>query len=122
MPDILIIDDDDFTRSLIVRKVRSAGHTVREAADAAIGIKAVLDAHPDLILLDVHMPYMSGLDVLKAIKGDTQSRDIPVVMLTADSDDKTWLEALRWGAADYLTKPFEEQELLAVLGKWAGTV
>jgi CheY-like chemotaxis protein len=120
MPDILIIDDDDFTRGLIARKVRSAGYTVREAADAAIGIKAVLDAHPDLILLDVHMPYMSGLDVLKAIKGDTQSRDIPVVMLTADSDDNTWLEALRWGAADYLTKPFEEKELIEVLGKWAG--
>lgn len=119
MPEILIIDDDDFTRGLIARKVRNAGYAVREAADAAIGIKAILDSHPDLILLDVHMPYMSGLEVLKALKGDAQSRDIPVIMLTADSDDQTWLEALRWGAADYLTKPFEENELLETLGKWA---
>ncbi len=118
MPDILIIDDDDFTRRLIAMKVSNAGYTVRDAADAVIGIQSVLDKHPDLILLDVHMPYMSGIEVLQALKGDTQSRDIPVIMLTADSDDNTWLEALRWGAADYLTKPFEEHELLETLKKW----
>jgi two-component system phosphate regulon response regulator PhoB len=118
MPAVLVIDDDVFIRELLMLHLRKAGHSASSAADPALGIKAVLESPPDLILLDVDMPYMSGLDVLRALKADEKSRHIPVVMLTAHTDDETWMAATEAGANAYLTKPIEHDELISTVGKW----
>lgn len=118
MPAVLVIDDDVFIRELLTLHLRKAGYQVRAAADPAVGIRAVLESPPELILLDVDMPYMSGLEVLQALKSDDKSRHIPVVMLTAHTDDETWMTAHQAGANAYLTKPIEHDELLATLDKW----
>ena len=118
MPAVLVIDDDHFIRELLMLHLRNAGCDARCAADPVEGLKAVIDAPPNLILLDVDMPYMSGLEVLQALKSDEKSRGIPVVMLTGRTDDETWLTATRAGANAYLTKPIQHEELFKTLGKW----
>lgn len=118
MPVVLVIDDDVFIRELLMLHLRKAGYEVRAAADPAVGIKAVLESPPDLILLDVDMPYMSGLDVLRALKADDKSRHIPVIMLTAHTDDETWMAANQAGANAYLTKPIAHEELFETVAKW----
>jgi len=118
MPAVLVIDDDIMIRHLLMLHLRNAGYEARSAADPAEGIKAVIDSPPDLILLDVDMPYMSGLEVLQALKADDHSRHIPVVMLTGRTDDETWMAATKAGANAYLTKPVDRDELLETLQKW----
>jgi len=115
MTRVLVIEDDPFVRKLLELHLRNAGHEVTLAADAIEGLKEVLHAAPDLILLDVAMPYMSGLEVLKALKSDESSRHIPVVMLTGKTDPDTWAEASRSGADAYLNKPIRIEELLGTL-------
>lgn len=119
MPVVLVIDDDMMIRELLVLHLRNAGYDARSAPDPAAGIKSVIDSPPDLILLDVDMPYMSGLEVLQALKADEHSRHIPVVMLTGRTDDETWMAANQAGANAYLTKPVNRDELLSTLRKWA---
>lgn len=121
MSEILVIEDDVFIRNLLELHLHNAGFAVRCAADPVEGIRAVIGSRPDLILLDVNMPYMSGLEVLQALKSDDHSRDIPVIMLTARTDDETWAEATRAGANAYLTKPIDHDELLTTLQKWIKT-
>jgi len=118
MPEVLVIDDDPFIRELLRLHLRNAGCAVRCAADPTTGIQAVIDAPPDLILLDVNMPYMSGLDVLRAIKADPHSLHIPVIMLTSRTDDETWAAANKAGANAYLTKPVDGKELMRTLARW----
>jgi DNA-binding response OmpR family regulator len=118
MPAVLVIDDDIMIRELLKLHLSNAGYKARSAADPAEGIKSVIDSPPDLILLDVDMPYMSGLEVLHALKADEHSRHIPVVMLTGRTDDETWMEATKAGANAYLTKPVDRDELLSTLRKW----
>ena len=118
MPAVLVIDDDVFIRELLMLHLRKAGYQASAAADPVVGIKAVIESPPDLILLDVDMPYMNGLEVLRALKADENSRHIPVVMLTAHTDDETWMAATQAGANAYLTKPIEKDELFATVSKW----
>lgn len=118
MPAVLVIDDDHFIRELLMLHLRNAGCDARSASDPVEGLKAVINALPDLILLDVDMPYMSGLEVLQALKSDEKSQHIPVVMLTGRTDDETWLAATQSGACAYLTKPVEREELFTTLRKW----
>lgn len=118
MPSILAIDDDPFILQLIKLHLRQCGCDVRCESEPGAGIRAVLDAPPDAILLDVDMPYMNGLEVLRALKGDGQSAHIPVIMLTGRTDDDTWLQATQAGANAYITKPIERAELFAALERW----
>ena len=118
MPAVLVIDDEPMIRELLKLHLQKDGCEVRCAADPAEGLRAVIESPPDLILLDVHMPYMSGLEVLKVIKSDPQSRHIPVVMLTSSTDDETWLAATQAGAEAYLTKPVAREELIRTLQRW----
>ena len=118
MPEILVIEDDVFIRNLLEIHLKNAGYEVRCCADPVVGIKAVIDDRPDLILLDINMPYMNGLEVLAALKADEHSSHIPVVMLTGKTDDEPWMAATKAGANAYLTKPIEHEELLATLHKW----
>jgi DNA-binding response OmpR family regulator len=121
MASILIIEDDRSLRDLLRVHLSARGHLVRMAADAVEGIRILLDHIPELILSDVNMPYMDGLELLKAIRGDDMSRHIPVVLLTGRTDDDTWMEAMKLGVSCYVTKPVQLVELMqAVDGALSG--
>lgn len=91
----------------------NSGMKVDVAEDAAIGIRLLLESPPDLILLDLDLPYMGGLEVLDALKGDGATADIPVLILTSRNDDDCFTQAKRLGAESFLTKPVKRDHLIA---------
>ena len=110
---ILIADDDPLLRTLIEHKLAASGHEVVIAADGSEALEAAAREQPDVIVLDAMMPVRDGLDVLRTLKADPALRAIPVVMLTARRREDDIVGALRLGAADYITKPFMPEELVA---------
>ncbi|GAB5445261.1 diguanylate cyclase [Gymnodinialimonas sp.] len=110
---ILVVDDVATNRIVMKVKLTSACYSVDQAENGAEALKAARDTKPDLILLDVMMPDMSGLDVCRALKADPETADIPIVLITALSDRDAKMDGLEAGADDFLTKPVEEVTLLA---------
>jgi DNA-binding NtrC family response regulator len=110
---IYIVDDDALIVSLISRALLKDGYEVKSSGDALNLENEVASFSPDLLLLDIGLPDRSGLDGLKGVK--EANRDLPVIMLTADDTIDTAIEAMKLGAADYLTKPFEMDRLKAVI-------
>ncbi len=110
---ILVVDDDAQVRSFLEELLSEAGYEVELVSDGVAALKAVERASPDLVLLDVVMPGMGGLEVLRILKAPTDLRFLPVILLTGDTDIETRLRGLKLGADDYLTKPANSQEVLA---------
>ena len=110
---VLLVEDSAVIRALVRRMLVAGGHAVVEAAGGAAALTVCRDQQPDVVLLDVEMPEMSGWDVLAAMKADPDLRDVPVVFLTGRSDTTDMVDGLRLGAHDYLRKPCEPTELLA---------
>ncbi|HRE04143.1 MAG TPA: response regulator [Opitutaceae bacterium] len=111
---ILVIDDDEAVR-LRVRDLleRSDTFTVDEASDGFAGLEAVQRHPPDLILLDIMMPGMTGLEVCARLRADAQSREIPIIIMSAADESEAMIKALDAGAEDYLPKPVSAAELRA---------
>lgn len=112
MAEILIADDDPILVEILTFRLEGAGHSVRVARDGEEALAATREDRPDLIVLDSMMPIIAGPEVLAELKADPELRDIPVVMLTARSNEADVVAGLKSGAAEYLTKPFIPQELL----------
>lgn len=110
---VLIIEDSTAIRTLVRRMLIGGGHAVHEAAEGVSGLANCRAVRPDVVLLDVEMPGMSGWDVLAAMKADQEIADIPVVFLTGLSGTADIVTGLRLGAHDYLRKPCAPEELLA---------
>ena len=110
--DVLVIDDDSDIRGLICEVVASVGLVVIEAKDGRLGYQVAKDRKPRLILLDMEMPVFSGLAALEGLKSDPATRDIPVVMVTAQQTPAHVDQAVRRGAAGYLPKPVDMKRLL----------
>ena len=107
---ILLVEDDPSIREVTALGLRAAGFTVTTAADGADGLARWRADHPDLVLLDVMLPRLDGLEVLRAIRHEATT---PVVMLTARADTVDVVVGLESGADDYVRKPFEMPELVA---------
>ncbi len=110
---ILIIDDEEHIVELIRYNLENAGYDALEAYNGSDGIKLAKQEKPVLILLDVMLPVMDGLDVCKNLRKDEATRSIPIIMLTAKSEEIDKILGLELGADDYITKPFSVRELLA---------
>src|SRR5262249_29420180 len=110
MPTIVLIEDDRLIVDPVVRTLKGAGYTVLTALDGATGLKTVLSQPCDLVILDIMLPEMDGWEVCKAVR---QKSVVPILMLTALSDEVDRILGLELGADDYLTKPFSTRELLA---------
>lgn len=108
---VLIVDDMLSNRQLLAAQLTSKGYALEQAADGIAALECVSRCEPDLILLDVAMPRMDGLEVCRRIKGDNRLRLIPIVLLTAQNDRATRLAGLAAGADEFLTKPFDEEEV-----------
>lgn len=110
---ILIVEDERAIREMLAFGLKRAGFEVREAADCAAARATIADRQPDLILLDWMLPEMSGLEFVRALKRSAATREIPVIMLTARSEEDDKIRGLESGADDYITKPFSARELQA---------
>lgn len=113
MPTILVADDEPSNRSLLQRRLERAGYSVVTARDGREAIDNARETLPDLILLDVMMPVMDGLEACRVIKADEATRDIPVIFLSARDETDVKVNGLSLGANDYISKPFKAEELLA---------
>ncbi len=107
---ILIVDDDENIADIIKIYLENSGYSTRLSYDGKEAVSVFADYKPDLVLLDVMLPHMDGIDVLKAIRKDS---DTPVIMLTAKGETFDKVLALELGADDYVVKPFEPKELVA---------
>ena len=110
-PLVLVADDDDDILALVTFRLERAGCRVLRAADGAQALDLARELKPDLAVLDVMMPRLSGLEVARALREDERTRELPVILLTArvrDSDVQAGLEA---GATSYVRKPFSPREL-----------
>ncbi|MEJ5187337.1 MAG: response regulator [Candidatus Geothermincolales bacterium] len=110
---ILLIEDDPTITSVVELNLRLDNYEVFLASDGEEGLKMVEEVDPDLIILDVMMPKMDGWQVLMELKSREDTRDIPVIMLTAMGDERSRVIGLRGGADDYISKPFSPLELTA---------
>jgi putative two-component system response regulator len=110
---VLVIDDDEQIRGLIVRLLGPMGHVLKEAASAEEGLERLREEPPDLVLLDMQLPGRSGHEVLEEIRADPRTRLIPVVMITGAATHERKLKAIEAGVTDFLDKPFSPEELVA---------
>jgi DNA-binding response OmpR family regulator len=111
---ILVVEDDDATREVVRLACAAQNHTVIEAATGSEGLTLATEQKPDLIVLDVNLPGMSGLDVCRRLRAE--GARVPIIMLTAKTDTIDIVVGLELGADDYVTKPFEVRELVARIG------
>jgi DNA-binding response OmpR family regulator len=115
MPKILVVDDDPSIRSLVMDSLSIEGYQVCAAEDGFAGLRAIEAQRPDCVLLDVMMPGLDGHQVLQRIRAAEHGPDLPVVMLTAYSDDANAWQAWTEGVDYFLAKPFDAMELLRYL-------
>ena len=112
-PLILIVDDKETNREILRARLRAQGYELLEAADGEVALSIARQQHPDLILLDVLMPKIDGLEVCRRLKSDTDLPFIPIVLVTAMVDSKDVVAGLEAGADEYLTKPVDQAALVA---------
>ncbi|HEV2803711.1 MAG TPA: response regulator transcription factor [Chthoniobacterales bacterium] len=109
---ILIIDDEPDVIDLLSLHLRKAGYRLSTATDGATGLRMAREETPALIILDLMLPKMPGLEICKVLKTDGATRQIPVLMLTAKAEEIDRIVGLEFGADDYVTKPFSPRELV----------
>nr|WP_320049058.1 response regulator transcription factor [uncultured Desulfuromonas sp.] len=110
---ILIVEDEEDILALVHYNLSRDGFQVTTATTGEEGVEQARKEHPDLMILDLMLPGMDGLEVCEALKKDRELRDIPVIMLTAKGEESDIVKGLEMGAADYVTKPFSPKVLLA---------
>ncbi|MDC7715657.1 MULTISPECIES: phosphate regulon transcriptional regulator PhoB [Vogesella] len=110
---ILLVEDEPAIQELIAFNLVQAGHHVLRASTAEVALTLVKNALPDLVLLDWMLPGASGVEIARKLRADERTRQIPIIMLTARSEEQDKVQGLEAGADDYITKPFSPRELLA---------
>ncbi|MBE9178225.1 response regulator [Oculatella sp. LEGE 06141] len=111
--EILVVDDNADLRNYVARVLQQAGYQVRTARNGADGFQIAQSRRPHLVVTDLMMPLVSGLEMIQMIRQDEALRGIPIVLLTAKADEDTRIEGAESGADAYLSKPFNDRELLA---------
>jgi DNA-binding response OmpR family regulator len=111
-PTVLVVEDDPVILHLLEVNFDLEGFTVVLAADGAEGLEAAREQHPDVIVSDIMMPRMSGIDLVIALKGDSATAAIPIILLSAKAQTGDLKKGIDAGADDYVTKPFEPLELV----------
>lgn len=110
---VVVADDDRITREMLGAMLRSHGFTVETVSDGQLAVERVARGGVDLVLLDILMPRLSGLEACRLLKGMTSDSFLPVVLVTVKTDSASRVEGLKIGADDYVCKPFDEKELIA---------
>src|SRR2546423_4277219 len=113
---VLVVEDDEATRGALRALLDDAGYVCDEASDGERAVEAMRDAPFDLVVLDLGLPGMSGAEVHRQLRQDPRTRFLPIVFLTAHADREAKLAELAAGAEDFITKPYDADELLARVG------
>lgn len=111
-PLILVVDDEEGVRELIVRILEFRNYRTIEAPDGKIAIKKALETSPNLILLDIVMPWLSGYEICKQLKQMETTKNIPIAFITSRGEESSMKQSLALGAVAYWLKPFTPKELL----------
>jgi CheY-like chemotaxis protein len=117
---VVVADDNEFIRKLVIAALRPLGCEVIEAVDGGEAVRLIGELEPDLVLLDLVMPKLSGFEVLEAIRHVDATAETPVVMLTTAAGEADFSEGRRHGATDYVVKPFNTTELRAIVAELLG--
>jgi two-component system, OmpR family, phosphate regulon response regulator PhoB len=112
-PKVLVVEDEAALATMLRYNLEKQGYRVDEAADGQEALTRISETPPDLVLLDWMLPVMSGIEVCRQIRRRPDTRDLPVIMVTARTDDQDAVRGLNTGADDYITKPFNMEALLA---------
>ncbi len=110
---ILVIDDDVEFGNLLRMQLAAVGYAAEVAEDAVEGGKAIIERPPDLILCDINMPHLSGLELVALLRTEDRSAKIPVIFISGSNDNATIAKAVALGAADFLAKPIAHADLIA---------
>ncbi|MFH1377940.1 MAG: response regulator transcription factor [Planctomycetota bacterium] len=113
MKTIAVIEDEPDIRNIIEYNLQREGYRAISAEDGKKGLDLIRSEMPDLVLLDIMLPRMSGLDVCRSVKGDSKTRAIPVILVSAKGEESDVVHGLRLGADDYIPKPFSMKVMLA---------
>jgi CheY-like chemotaxis protein len=108
---ILVVDDNKENLKVVSNYLKTQGYNIALALDGTGALEILKSTHIDLILLDIMMPEMDGFEVCKKIKKNPETKDIPVIFLTAKNETEDIVRAFREGGVDYITKPFRKEEL-----------
>ncbi len=116
---VIVADDSMLTRKIVIKYLEPLGYSTIQAANGGEVIKILNTGEtlPDLILMDWNMPVLDGYQVLQMLGKDSRYKDIPVIMLTSESDDANRAQALDAGASGYITKPFTSEDLIQVVNE-----
>ena len=109
---VLAVDDERSIVRLIQVNLERAGYLVETAYDGKQALEMIAQKKPDMVISDVMMPYLDGFELLRHLRKDVETRELPVIMLTAKAQDSNLTEGWKSGASMYLTKPFNPKELL----------
>ncbi|ACN15670.1 two-component response receiver and regulator protein [Desulforapulum autotrophicum HRM2] len=112
-PDIIIVDDNPHNLRVLSTILKKEGYEIRPATGGQTALAAIDAKPPELILLDIMMPAMNGYEVCECLKKNEGTRNIPVIFITALDDVKDKIKAFAMGCTDYISKPFQEEEILA---------
>jgi two-component system phosphate regulon response regulator PhoB len=112
-PYVLVMEDEDALATLLSYNLEKEGYRVVVAADGEEGMLQIEERLPDLVLLDWMLPKLSGIEVCRRIRGKSETRNMPIIMLTARGEESDRIRGLDTGADDYMTKPFSMTELIA---------
>ncbi len=110
---VLVVDDSEFIHELVRARLRQEGLHVEHELSGEAGFRHAIERQPDLILLDIDLPDTNGFDICRRLKDRAETRQIPVIFLTGQTDTEAKVKGLDLGAVDYVTKPFDEVELRA---------
>jgi DNA-binding response OmpR family regulator len=113
MPRVLVVEDDADIAALIAHYLEKAGYSVETISEGGRALAHARESQPDLVVLDLMLPGMSGLEICKALRGDNKTAALPIIMLTARGEESERILGLDTGADDYVVKPFSPNELMA---------
>jgi two-component system cell cycle response regulator DivK len=112
---VLYVEDNEYNRKIVRQLLSRTSYRLVEAVDGEAGVAAAFEELPDLVLMDVQLPKMSGLDATRILRADARTKDIPIVIITSFAMSGDRERATAAGAAGYLAKPYSPRELLALL-------
>ncbi|MGH7367822.1 MAG: response regulator [Candidatus Rokuibacteriota bacterium] len=115
---VLYVEDNEYNRKIVRQLLTRTSYRLREAADGESALGMVREERPDLILMDVQLPKMSGLDVTRALRGDPATADVPIIVVTSFALSGDEQRAMAAGASAYIAKPYSPRELLALINTY----
>ena len=112
---VLYVEDNEYNRKIVRQLLTRTSYRLREAADGEAALGMVREERPDLILMDVQLPKMSGLEVTRALRDDPATADVPIIVVTSFALSGDEQRAMAAGASAYIAKPYSPRELLALI-------